>query len=61
MSRSENRQKTKHMVVRLRPEEHDRIREAAEERGVSMSELVLTLVQRSAPGLIGSQDTRVAS
>ena len=60
MSQSEIRQRTKLMGVRLLPEEHDRIREAAEQRGVSMSELVISLLRSSAPGLIGD-DTRVAS
>ena len=60
MSQSEIRQRTKLMGVRLLPEEHDRIREAAEQRGVSMSELVISLLRSSAPGLIGG-DTRVAS
>jgi len=61
MSDSENRQRTKLMGVRLLPEEHDRIREAAEQQGMSMSELVISLMRSSAPGLIGARDTRVAS
>jgi predicted HicB family RNase H-like nuclease len=49
------------MGVRLLPEEHDRIREAAEMQGVSMSELVISLVRSSAPGLIGADGSRAAS
>ena len=58
MSQSESRQRTKLMGVRLLPEQHDRIREAAEERGMTISELVIDLVRASAPGLL---DDRVAS
>ena len=61
MSDSESRQRTKLMGVRLLPEEHDRIREAAEQQGMSMSELVISLVRSSAPGLIGARDARIAS
>ena len=39
---TETRQRTKLMGVRLLPEEHDRIREAAAQQGVSMSELVIS-------------------
>jgi len=49
---SENRQRTKLVGVRLLPEEHKRIREAADAQGVSMSEFVLTLIRSSSPGLI---------
>jgi len=58
---TETRQRTKLMGVRLLPEEHDRIREAAAQQGVSMSELVISLVRSSAPGLIGAEATRAAS
>jgi hypothetical protein len=62
MSCSENRQRTKLMTVRLLPEEHDRLRLAAEQEGLSISELVLALMQRSAPGLIRrGEATRIAS
>lgn len=49
------------MGVRLLPEEHDRIREAAEVQGVSMAEFVISLVRSSAPGLIGADGSRAAS
>ena len=49
---TETRQRTKLMGVRLLPEEHDRIRVAAEQHGMSMSEFVLGLVRRGAPDLI---------
>ena len=58
---TETRQRTKLMGVRLLPQEHDRIREAAEMQGVSMSELVISLVRSSAPGLIGADGNRAAS
>lgn len=60
MSVSESRQRTKLVGVRLLPEQHDRIREAAEERGMTMSELVIDLVRAGAPGLL-DDNARVAS
>ena len=60
MSQSKSRQRSRLMGIRLLPEEHDRIREAAEERGVTMSELVVSLLRTGAPGLI-DEDARVAS
>ena len=60
MSQSESRQRTKLMGVRLLPEQHDRIREAAEELGMTISELVIDLVRASAPGLL-DDGARVAS
>ena len=58
---TETRQRTKLVGVRLLPEEHDRIREAAEVQGVSMAEFVISLVRSSAPGLIGADGSRAAS
>lgn len=49
---SETRQRTKLVGVRLLPEQHERLREAADAQGVSMSELVISLIRSSAPGLI---------
>lgn len=62
MSNSESRQRTKHMIVRLLPEEHERIRNAAKDQGMSISELVLGLMRNSAPDLkIGEAVTSCAS
>lgn len=54
---TETRQRTKLMGVRLLPEEHERIREAAAQQGISMSELVISLVRSSAPDLLGAHTT----
>lgn len=49
---SDGQQRTKLLRVPLLLAEYERIREAADAQNVSMSELVLMLIRRSAPGLI---------
>lgn len=57
---TETRQRTKLMGVRLLPEEHERLRAAAARQGISMSELVITLVRTSAPDLLGADTASAA-
>jgi hypothetical protein len=44
------------MIVRLLPEEHERIRNAAKDQGMSISELVIGLMRTSAPDLKIGED-----
>jgi len=53
--RSESRQRTKLLGVRLLPEEHEQLKEMAEAQGITMSEFVISSLRKAAPDVITSQ------
>ena len=53
--KSETRQRTKLLGVRLLPEEHELLKEMAEARGISLSELVISSLRKAVPDVICSQ------
>jgi hypothetical protein len=49
---TETRKRTKLVGFRVLPDDHDRVRQFAEEQGMNISEFLLDLIDRGAPGLI---------